>query len=396
MSAGPVLIAGGGIGGLSAAIALARRGIRAEVLEAEPVFSESGAGIQIGPNGTHILRSWGLGEALDARAARPAGIWIRDGLSGSTLAKIPLGPEAENRYGAPYHVIERRALHGILLDAASRRPEIALATDFRVSDFAGNCGGVRAVSAHGQERQGAALIGADGVHSRVRWQMFGATPNYSGRNAWRATADSEKSPLVDNGFVNLWLGPGAHLVHYTCGPRGPLNAVAITSGPSASPGWGSRGDEHELLQNFDGWSPEPLGILAGFRNWMTWPLLAMAPLPCLARGLTVLVGDAAHPLMPFLASGAVMAIEDAAALAAAMTRPGNGFAAAFRAYETQRLGRVSRVQKGSARMGDIYHMSGALRLARNLTLAATPGHRLLARNDWLYRYRVEGSRMEAD
>ncbi|HEY7645232.1 MAG TPA: FAD-dependent monooxygenase [Hyphomicrobiales bacterium] len=396
MSAEPVLIAGGGIGGLSAAIALARRGIAAQVLEAEPAFSESGAGVQIGPNGTHILRSWGLGEALEAKAARPAGIWIRDGISGSTLAKIPLGVEAESRYGAPYYVIERRALHRILLDEASRRPEIALATDFRVTDFAKDRGGVRAVSADGQERQGAALIGADGVHSRVRRRMFGAIPNHSGRNAWRATADSETSPLADNGFVNLWLGPGAHLVHYACGPRGPLNAVAITSGPPASPGWGSPGDERLLLQNFDGWAPEPLSILAGFANWMTWPLLAMAPLPCLARGLAVLLGDAAHPLMPFLASGAVMAIEDAAALAAAMAYAGNEPSAAFRAYETQRLGRVSRVQKDSARMGDIYHMSGALRLARNLTLAATPGHRLLARNDWLYRYRVEELKMEAD
>jgi salicylate hydroxylase len=396
MSAGPVLIAGGGIGGLSAAIALARRGTATQVLEAEPAFSESGAGIQIGPNGSHILRSWGLGEALDATAARPAGIWIRDGLSGRTLAKIPLGPAAESRYGAPYYVIERRALHRILLDEASRRAEIGLATDFRVTDFAESSGGVRATSADGQERQGAALIGADGVHSRIRWQLFGATPNYSGRNAWRATADSEQSPLADNGFVNLWLGPGAHLVHYACGPRGPLNAVAITSGPPASPGWGSRGDEHALVQNFGGWSPQPLGILAGFCNWMTWPLLGMAPLPCLARGLTVLVGDAAHPLMPFLASGAVMAIEDAAALSTAMACAGDEFAAAFRGYETHRLGRVSRVQKGSARMGNIYHMSGALRLARNLTLAATPGHRLLARNDWLYCYRVEAFRMEAD
>jgi salicylate hydroxylase len=396
MNAGPVLIAGGGIGGLSAAVALARRGIRAEVLEAEPAFSESGAGIQIGPNGSHILRSWGLGEALDAMAARPAGIWIRDGLSGRTLAKIPLGPAAENRYGAPYYVIERRALHRILLHEASRREEIGLTTDFRLTDFAEDRGGVRAVSADGQERQGAALIGADGVHSRVRWQLFGATPNYSGRNAWRATADSGTSDLADNGFVNLWLGPGAHLVHYACGPRGPLNAVAITSGPPASPGWGKPGDEYALLQNFGGWAPEPLAILAGFGNWMIWPLLAMAPLPRLARGLTVLVGDAAHPLMPFLASGAVMAIEDAAALAAAMAYAGNEFAAAFHAYETHRLGRVSRVQKDSARMGNIYHMSGALRLARNLTLAATPGHRLLARNDWLYRYRVEAFRTAAD
>ena len=385
-----VLIAGGGIGGLSAAVALSQRDIAAHVLEAEPEVNESGAGIQIGPNGSRILLSWGLGEALDAQAARPEGIVIGDGLSGRILATVPLGHEAERRYGAPYYVAERRVLHRLLLEAASRSPNVTISTGFRLARLREAGRRVIAASDDGREAEGSALIGADGIHSRIRSRLAEAAPFFSGRNAWRATAQTGSFDVgAPDNNVQLWLGPKAHLVHYRCGPGGPLNAVAVVGGEAASPGWGTRGDPRQLLAAFGGWAAGPRRILADFENWMTWPLLALAPLARWTDGATTLLGDAAHPLMPFLASGAVMAIEDAAVLAAEIERAADDLGRAFRAYESRRKPRVERVQRASARMGEIYHMDGAMRLARNLTLGAAPQRLLLARNDWLYGYRTD-------
>jgi salicylate hydroxylase len=387
----PVLIAGGGIGGLGAAIALARRGIPAHVLEAEPAFSETGAGIQIGPNGARILRALGLGDALDAGAARPEAVAIRDGLSGRVLARVPLGRAAEIRHGAPYYVAERRVLHSLLLDQAQKTAGIEIATGFRLTAFRQRGDGVVAVAAGGREAAGRALIGADGVHSRTRAILFGAAPSYSGRNAWRATSRWQDLAGDFRDSVQLWLGPDAHLVVYALGADAPLNAVAVTAGPAASPGWGASGEAAALHGHFSRWCGEARRLLEGFKDWMIWPLLALAPLKRWSDGAVTLLGDAAHPLMPFLASGAVMAIEDAAVLAAQMEAAGGDAGRAFKAYEDERMPRTGRVQTASARMGEVYHMSGLMRAARNLTLTAAPGSLLLARNDWIYGYRAPGT-----
>jgi salicylate hydroxylase len=182
------------------------------------------------------------------------------------------------------------------------------------------------------------------------------------------------------------MAPGAHLVHYSCGEQGPLNAVAVTSGPAASSGWGTAGNIGDLHDAFAGWGAIPRSILDRFGDWMTWPLLELAPLPGWTQGRITLLGDAAHPLMPFLASGAIMAIEDAAALATALADADGGIESAFRAYEAKRIPRTRRVQQASARMGEIYHMQGAMRQARNLVLSALPEGVLVRRNDWLYGY----------
>jgi len=386
----PVLIAGGGIGGLAAAIALAERGMASRVLEAEPTFSEQGAGVQIGPNGSRILRAWGLGEALEQTAGKPERIVIRDGLSGRILAQVPLGRFAEERYGAPYFVTERRLLHRLLLDKASESGMIELVNGFRLLGMRRQSNNIAAISERGEEISGRALIAADGVHSRIRSMLFGVAPRFSGRNAWRATAP----PEIGNAQgaerdVNLWLGPNAHLVHYCCGPDGPLNVVGISTGKPASPGWGTKGDAQSLKRLFSGWAPEARRILERFGDWMIWPLLDMPPLRRWSEGRVTLLGDAAHPLMPFLASGAVMAIEDAAVLGKALANAPGDPQAGFRLYEALRRPRTGRVQRASLRMGEIYHMTGPMRLARNLTLVAMPQSRLIARNDWLYGYCAE-------
>ncbi len=385
----PVLIAGGGIGGLSAAIALARKGIASCVLEAEPSFSESGAGVQIGPNGSRILRDWGLENGLETGASRPERIDIGDGRQGGTLTSLPLRPEAEQRYGAPYYVAERRYLHKLLIDHAAQRPEITLKTGFRVESFRRMPGGIAVMSSDSHELEGRALIGADGVHSRMRLLLYGVPPVYSGRNAWRATAAVNGSETDDGKSVNLWLGRRAHLVHYACNADGLINAVAITGGKPASDGWGTPGESVDLMPKFAGWTDEPWRFLRRFESWTIWPLLTMAPLPRWSDGRVTLLGDAAHPLMPFLASGAVMAIEDAAVLASEMARTPDNPERAFQNYEQRRIPRIRRVRRNSAAMGNIYQMGGPMRLARNLTLRALSGRHLLARNDWLYGYRVE-------
>ena len=393
-SEAPLLIAGGGIGGLSAALALARRGIRVRLLEAEPEFSESGAGIQIGPNGSRLLRSWGLGEQLDAHCGRPGAIRIHDGLTGADLASIPLGGDAENRYGAPYYVAERRVLHRLLLDAVRAAPQAEITPAFRLEELQISGASITALSTDKREATGRALIGADGVHSRVRGLCFGGKPAFSGRNAWRATAPAEGAAHAENDDdVHLWIAPRAHLVHYRCGAGGPLNAVAVVSGEAASPGWGTPGETERLMGYFDGWAAAPRRALRCFSNWMSWPLMTAPALANWTRGKVALLGDAAHPIMPFLASGAVMAIEDAAVMAVELSLGEDGgggdIAAAFSRYESRRMPRIARVRRASARMGEIYHMSGALRLARNISLSALPGRHLLSRNDWLYGYKAD-------
>jgi salicylate hydroxylase len=230
----PFLIAGGGIGGLSAAVALAERGIAVRVLEAEQEFSESGAGIQIGPNGSRILRSWGLEPAFGQSAAQPGSILIRDGLSGRTLASVPLGEAVRSRYGAPYYATERRLLHRALLEKASQHAAIEISSGFRLASFRHLQNGIAVISGDGVEVAGWALIGADGVHSTVRMLLFGRSASFSGRNAWRATLAEGHAAAESGAAVNLWLGRHAHLVHYRCGPQGPLNAVAIIGGAPAS------------------------------------------------------------------------------------------------------------------------------------------------------------------
>ena len=389
-SEAPLLIAGGGIGGLSAALALARRGIRVRLLEAEAEFSESGAGIQIGPNGSRLLRSWGLGEALEACGGRPRAIHIHDGLTGAQLASIPLGNDAESRYGAPYYVAERRVLHRLLLDAVRAAPQAEITPSFRLAELQSSGATVRALSTDRREVTGRALIGADGVHSRVRSLFFGGSPAiFSGRNAWRATAPAEGTAEAGgDADVHLWIAPRAHLVHYRCRPGGPLNVVAVVGGEAASPGWGTPGEAEQLAGYFDGWAEPPRRLLQRFSNWMNWPLMTVPALASWAQGTVTLLGDAAHPIMPFLASGAVMAIEDAAVIAAELGGGGD-IAAAFSRYERRRMPRLARVQRASTRMGEIYHMSGAMRLARNISIAALPGWHLLSRNDWLYGYRAD-------
>lgn len=382
----PVLIAGGGIGGLSAALALASQGIYSHVLEAGAQFSETGAGIQIGPNGSRLLRKWGLGEALDAQAGQPESLIIGDGPSGRILCEIPFGQTSQKRYGAPYYVAERALLHRLLHEKVRQSNNVTLTTNFPVLSVRNTGLGVAAMTPDGQEIEGTALIGADGAHSRLRLQLFGRQARPSGLKAWRSTAKPAPDTADKNNAIQLWLGPRAHIVRYCCGPDGPLNAVAVTKGAADPQSWGSPGETHNLKPHFAGWDEDAYRVLQEFDGWMCWPLLEMGPLPRWSEGRVTLLGDSAHPIMPFLASGAVMAIEDAAILADELARTPDVPSLAFRQYEARRRGRLARVRRGALQMGAIYHMQGPMRLARNIVMRAVPSLHLLSRNDWLYSY----------
>lgn len=386
---GAVLIAGGGIGGLCTALALASHGIYSHVLEAAAKFTETGAGLQIGPNGTRLLRRWGLGDALEAQAGRPASLRIGDGPSGQTLCELPLGSVVEGRYGAPYHVAERAFLHRLLYEKARQSNNVDLTTDFPVFSVRKTDHGVAAMTPDGREIAGRALVGADGVHSRIRLQLFGRRARPSGWKAWRSTAPLTRETTAEPNNVQLWLGHHAHLVRYCCGPAGPLNAVAITRGDSDPAEWNISAESLHLKPHFADWDEGAYSVLQEFDGWKCWPLMKMEPLPRWSDGRVTLLGDAAHPIMPFLASGAVMAIEDAAILAEELARTPDVPALAFRQYEARRRGRIARVRRGALQMGAVYHMGGAMRLARNMVMRATPPQRLLSRNDWLFGYCAE-------
>ena len=389
----PIAIAGAGVGGLSAALALARAGRRVVVLERAPVIEEVGAGLQIAPNAGRILQGLGLSTALDAAALRPERIVIRRVRDGGELAVLPL-QDAPARWGAPFRLFHRADLQQLLLAAAQQSDAISIRVDARVGDFEEEGGAVylRVHGAQGPEDfEARALIGADGVRSTVRSFLFRDAkdaPAYSGHTAWRAVFPAELAPAsLRRREVNLWLGQGAHVVHYPLRDASIISAVVIIEdGGRKEPQAPATRDGAALLDaaGFSAAAGALQELILAGADWRRWPLLARPALAQWSKGAVTLLGDAAHPMVPFLAQGAAQAIEDAAALGRALA----GDAApsqAFQGYERERLSRATKVQRASFRQGFYGHVGGPLALARDLAILALGGRGLLARNAWLYR-----------
>jgi salicylate hydroxylase len=392
----PVVIAGAGIAGLSAALAMARSGRSALLLEKAPALMEAGAGIQLSPNASRHLQHWGVLERLRSAALQPRAVLIRRARDAAVLARLPLD-DAEKRWGAPYLVAHRADLQQALRDAVSEVPTIELRLGVAVAGFAAEANRVAVGAKHGITRlrfDGAALIGADGLWSDVR-QRLGfpgdSTPAAAGRTAWRATLPSSSLPEEFAApEVNLWLGRRAHLVHYPLRGGTCVNVVAIAddaddAGESAE-FWNGNRDPGPLHQAFARWHPKARALLSMTADWRSWPLFDRAPLRSWGAGRVTLVGDAAHPMLPYLAQGAAQAIEDAAALERALSGS-HDIAAAFAAYENARRARASRVQAASRRQGDIYHMREPAALARDIVMRLLGPRRMWARQDWIYDYR---------
>jgi 3-hydroxybenzoate 6-monooxygenase len=382
----PVLIAGGGIGGLSTAIALAKQGIETCVLERSSFTEESGAGIQLGPNATRLLRSLGVFDAIEPTAFRPEAICLFDGVTGRRLATVPLKPQAETRYGAPYISLHRADLHAGLLSVAKTLQAVELRPGFDLAQIEPGEKTIAARRIGGPGAEGSALIGADGLWSVVRKTVApGATLSFSGATAYRGMLPMGDlpSPFADP-VVGLWLGPKAHLVHYPVRGGEALNIVAVTEGGQEVQGWNQSGDAASLLSGFTRWCKESKSLLERVQAWRRWSLYRLPPLPYWSGGAITLLGDAAHPVLPFLAQGAGLAIEDAVTLAETLAAEPNEPAAAFHRYEVLRRPRATRLQQQSKRFGWLYHLRGPARLARNFALQRRSDETALARFDWLY------------
>ncbi|HKA64348.1 MAG TPA: FAD-dependent monooxygenase [Methyloceanibacter sp.] len=382
------LIVGGGIGGLTTALALARTGMCATVLERSAFADETGAGIQLGPNATRAVAELGVLDAIAATSFRPGVLRLYDGRAGASLASVPLGRVAEDRYGAPYLTLHRADLHASLLAACQSERAIELTSGFEVMEAEAVAEPVIVRGADGLQTEGSILVAADGLWSRLRDRIApDADLCFSGATAWRALLPRSEVPApFDAPEVGLWFGPNAHLVHYPVRGGKDLNIVAVVEGGSAKQGWSRRAEPDLLLPSFERWAQPAKALLETVETWRCWSLFRLKPLPRWTNGRMALLGDAAHPVLPYLAQGAALAIEDAVTLAASIKASGGDPASAFPRYQSLLMDRAARVQVRAARFGRIYHLRGPAAFARNFLLGRRHPESLLQSFDWLYRH----------
>jgi len=383
-----VVVAGGGIGGLAAAVACARHGVPVQLLERTAQLSEVGAGIQIGPNVTRILQAWGLGQALARVAAFPKQLQARDAQTGQVLGSLRLGERAQALYGAPYATIHRADLQS-LLHGAALAAGVHLRLGQTVHGWRETADGLAVRTADGASIKADALIGADGVWSAVRQQLLGDAPaRFTGHLAYRAlVAQADLPAHLRSDEVTVWMGPRLHVVHYPVRGGQWLNLVAIVHGdkPAQGEAWDNAGHTQALMQAMGAVGRDLHERLASVPAWRQWALHDRAPMSGareMAQGRVALLGDAAHPMRPYLAQGAGMAIEDAQVLAQSLSAGGASVPEQLQAYAEQRWARNARVQARAIRNGRIFHAQGAVALGRNLSMRLM-GERVMD-VPWLY------------
>lgn len=412
----PVVVAGAGIAGLATAIALARRGIAVEVFERAARLAEIGAGLQLSPNAVHALDRLGLRDAVSAVAVVPEAVRIASVARGRPIARVPLGAGAAKRHGAPYFLVARADLQAVLLAAAAAEPAIRLTLSCPVTGVTDEPAGVRVQTPAG-DVVARALVGADGVGSAVRAAIGGGAAVPTGKVAFRATAPVAAASSIGGVKLSddawIWLSPRAHLVHYPMHGGARLNLVAVAeataddgratvhgngaSGTGNGNGNGNGGEWNHaaaaeaVLARFASFPPAVRSLLAAGEDWRRWPLATVDPAGPWRRGRTVLIGDAAHAMVPFLAQGAAMAIEDAVVLADHLAGT-DDTEAALVAFGRTRRDRVRQVCAAAVRNGEIYHLAGVAAAARDVALSIAPPGLLLAGFDWLYGWRPATAR----
>ncbi len=382
----PVIIAGGGIGGLGAALALARKGIASLVLEQSDEFAEIGAGIQLGPNVFHMFDALGIEDAVSEHAVFIDRLTMMDSVDGRLIAEIPVDEKFRERFGKPYAVIHRADLHNTVLKACQTHDLVSLRTSLKVTGYGNTENGVVVRLADGSAQKGRALIGADGLWSTVRSQLLNdGKPRLSGHIAYRAVLPLEEVPEeLRLNAATLWAGPRTHLVHYPLRNWELFNLVAVFHSEYYTEGWNAVGARDELHRKFENVHRLPRAMIDKIDEWRMWVLCDREPVCEWSEGHVTLLGDAAHPMLQYLAQGACMALEDAVCLADKVAQMDEDYPAAFQAYQQARYLRTGRVQLTARLFGDIYHASGVARELRNQwlgSMADTPGESPLA---WLY------------
>jgi salicylate hydroxylase len=369
-------------------VACAQRGVPVQLLERAAQLSEVGAGIQIGPNVTRILQAWGLGAALAQVAAFPEQLQARDAQTGRVLGTLTLGARAQALYGAPYATIHRADLQG-LLHRAAQSAGVDLLLGQTVQGWQDSEAGLQVNTAQGLSLPASALIGADGVWSAVRQQLLGDAPaRFTGHLAYRAlVAQADLPAHLRSHQVTVWMGPRLHVVHYPVRSGQWLNLVAIVHGdkPAKADAWDAAGHAQALMQAMGVVGRDLHERLASVPAWRQWALHDRAPMAGaheMARGRVALLGDAAHPMRPYLAQGAGMAIEDAQVLAQSLSTGSASVVQKLQAYAEQRWARNARVQARAIRNGHIFHAQGAVALGRNLSMRLL-GERVMD-VPWLY------------
>ena len=387
-----VLIAGAGLGGLTAALALLQRGVAVTVLEQARELQELGAGVQIAPNGSRVLQALGLGPAIEAVACMAAAKVVRMWNSGRTWPLFDLGADALARFGAPYWMLHRGDLHRVLLTAVRERAPDAVRLDARVESFEDDGDRIALHSADGRRFEADAALAADGVHSALRSAAFGAGPVApTGLLAWRGVVPMARLPASLQAPVGTnWVGPGGHVITYPVRRGELLNFVGIVeSGEWRAESWNDAGTHAECHRQFEGWHDDIHSIIASVDVPYKWALLSRPALPAWARGRLCLMGDAAHPTLPFLAQGANMAIEDGLLLARCLTELAE-VPEALRSFESLRLQRTRRIVQGAADNALRFHnpvLADPLAADDYVAREWEPG-RVRQRYDWLFEHDV--------
>ncbi len=385
-----IIVIGAGIGGLSAALALARAKFEVEVVERAGVLREVGAGLQLSPNAMKALQWLGVSGSVEAVSSEPQALELRIGKSGARVFSVPAGPAARRRYGAPYLHIHRADLIEILR-AAAEAEGVRIRLGARLSAFTRPDSLVRAGLDDGTILEADLLVGADGMRSTVRRILFGLDhPRFTGSVAWRAIAPIEACPDLPDAAV-VWAGPGRHAVTYRVRRGSLINFVGVVEEEHwRQEGWDEAGDKAELARAFEGWAPAVTSVIGGARSCNRWALFDRDPLARWSDGRATLLGDACHPVPPFLAQGAALAIEDAVVLARCLSAQAGQPEAALLAYEEKRKARAAKVLAAARSNMGVFHRSnlvtqvatyGPMRIA-DAVLPAFVRSRL----DWIYAY----------
>ena len=383
----PVLIAGGGIGGLAAALGLAQKGFEVEVLERTQELGEIGAGIQLGPNAFHAFDYLGVGDAARSLAVYVDKLRLMDALTAEDICAVDLGNAFRTRFGNPYAVVHRGDLHGVFLHACRQHPQIALRTGCAVTGYDQDGASVTARLFSGDTATGGLLIGADGLWSRVREQVVGdGPPRVSGHTTYRSVIPAERMPEdLRWNAATLWAGPRCHIVHYPLSGWKVFNLVVTYHNDAPEPVAGKPVPEEEVLAGFQHVHPKAQAIIRHGTDWKLWVLCDRDPVERWVDGRVALLGDAAHPMMQYFAQGACMAMEDAVCLSHAMAAQPGDPEAALQAYQRQRVLRTARVQLMSRAIGEhIYHPAGAHAALRNAIMSAKSQDEWRDTLAWLY------------